>query len=149
MLAMQNTPMFYPPNMAPEDKASMVRNMLNEARNALQHGNTGVAMEHVVAAITLAAGPNAVQIVLQRAQRAECSAGSNDAIDEISALLDGLDIEKQGGGSCVQPVSILSDDTISVALQDGSSYTCPACGGVVSRERQAAHEGAWCPAHHA
>ena len=56
MLAMQNTPMFYPPNMAPEDKASMVRNMLNEARNALQHGNTGVAMEHVVAAITLVIG---------------------------------------------------------------------------------------------
>jgi hypothetical protein len=38
------------------------------------------------------------------------------------------------------------DALMAAALADGSSYTCPKCGGVVPTDRKANHDKHWCEA---
>ncbi len=54
--------------------------------------------------------------------------------------------ERDAPSETLCPLQETGREALSLcALQDGSSFVCPACGGVVARAR-AAHHGLWCTA---
>ena len=134
------------------------RGFLEQARHHARSGDANAALRAAMHAITLAAGETAVQPILQAAQINHHSTGAHapadvDPIDQIAVLLDGLDIEGATAPEHVTATSVpmfeasmVSIAMVDAALDDGSSYRCDACGGVVSVGRRQAHDEAWCPA---
>jgi len=134
-----------------EQRKAEVKHCLLQARHHVKNGDANAAMQFAMRAIR----QSGEQPLLAQAQAASME-GQGDPIDQISALLDNLDMQgltssnpkAMGGGvgaTVVEASAIVSHTTVDSALSDGSSYICAGCRGVVSIHRRQAHDEAWCP----
>jgi len=114
---------------------------INNAKNAYEGGDMERALQSIFQALTLNSGEDIAKSTLMRlrAELTEAESTHESPMDRavrISSELvaDSSTILSERGES-----GILKD-----AFEDGSSYVCTTCGGLVSFDRIDAHRKFWC-----
>uniref|UniRef100_A0A061RXN9 C2HC zinc finger plants domain-containing protein n=1 Tax=Tetraselmis sp. GSL018 TaxID=582737 RepID=A0A061RXN9_9CHLO len=154
---------------APVDsQQAQIQHLLHEGRARIHAGDIGGALKCAVAALEAAGGQHMVLPSLREAMRKwhEGTVAAAD-VSDLSSLLAAISLDPpqfaataeapavprtdgraERAHSSPQASPILAEtgraEIADMAMSDGSSYTCPRCGGIVPVVRRHQHEQWWC-----
>eukprot|EP00873_Tetraselmis_striata_P033099 jgi/Tetstr1/453363/TSEL_040353.t1 len=148
--------------------AEQVRALLQQGHAKLESGDVGGALQCVATALTAVGGSGALMPAIQAAiERWNAGVRSRADVDDLTHLLSSIsllapqpaDHHAAGGPApmaedqAALPPPALTPPILAetgregitqCAMDDGSSYMCRACGGLVPRGRQEHHDRFWC-----
>lgn len=151
-----------------QDEAIQIQSLLALARQRINEGSPGQALQAVVMALKASGGESAVLHTLQRARELYNNRMQvNLAADQLASLFAECAIAEASpsaappgptfhhghfnAGSLVEnssEASILAENgrmqVVMDAFADGSSFICLRCGGLVSNTRKDEHIAYWC-----
>ena len=134
--------------LSPE-AGGLVASLLQASRENISAGEPSKALEHVIQAIRLTHGEEAILKLIDAAK----AAARRDIDKQIAAQTEEELMRQamEASRRLAKQSSLLADMgdgsevILQQAFQDGSSVICAQCGGLVPRVRWEAHRDKWCP----
>lgn len=131
------------------EAGGLVASLLQASRDNISAGEPSKALEHVIQAIRLTHGEEAILKLIDAAK----AAARRDMDQKIAAQTEEELVRQamEASQRLTEQPSLLADigDGSEVILQqafeDGSSVICAQCGGLVPRLRWETHRDTWCP----
>ncbi|KAH9314818.1 hypothetical protein KI387_023445 [Taxus chinensis] len=150
-----------------QNQMETIQSLLELARQKINEGSPSQALQAVVMALRAAGGESAVMHTLHRARELYSSRRqSNLSADQLASLFAECAITEASPNAPTRPssfsnhinaASLLADTSgtsilaengrmqiVTDAFEDGSSFICLQCGGLVSNARKDEHIAYWC-----